>query len=476
MRLDTAAIVRPESPGGTESIGVPERGRYALLAADARRISRIALPLVIAQVSVVGMGFTDTIMAGRLGAASLAAVSMGMTLWLPIYLAMIGVMSAISPSISQLIGARRPERVGGVFRQGLWLAALLAVLGIPATREIGAIMGWIGVDEAIVPTARAYLNAFSWGIPGLALLALMRFFSEGVATPRIYMWVQLIGLPLNVFANYVFMYGNLGMPALGAVGCGVATALVETIMALMLLANTMWRKDYKIYALFTRFEGLRKAELLEQLRVGVPQAMSYVLEGGLFSAVALLMGTLGTVAVAAHQIAINFASMTFMVPLGFSMATAACVGREVGAGDRPALRRVGFTGIGLGVFCMLLSALVMLLLPEYIIGMYTSDQAVSAIAMQLLFIAAVFQLSDGLQVSCAGALRGLKDTFQPMLLSVVAYWCVGLPLAWYLGISRALGPQGLWLGLVVGLSLAAAMLLYRFQRLSRIIPLYDSSR
>ncbi len=450
--------------------------RWQRVRHDAARILRIAWPVIIAQVSVVGMHFTDTIMAGRLGPNALASVSLGMTLAIPIYLAVLGVLSAVSPSIAQLIGAQREEEVGGVFRQGAWLSLGLVLVSIPVMRHVGVLMSWLEVDAAIVPEARGYLDAVSWGLPAVCVLFLLRFFSEGVAAPRMYMWVMLFGALVNIFADYAFMYGKFGMPALGAVGCGVATALVQTLISLVFLAYVIARRQFRVYRLFTTFEGPHPHVLLELMRIGMPAAGAFLLEGGLFSVVSVLMGTLGATAVAAHQIVVNFASLTFMMSLGIASATSVCVGQAAGAGDRAGVRRAGFTGIVLAGLAMSMAALVMLLLPGPIIAMYTHDAAVTEIAMGLIFAAALFQVSDGTQVCTVGALRGLKDTLYPMLLSVVAYWCLGLPVAWYFGFTRALGPQGLWIGLIAGLSFAAIMLIFRFQGLSRRIVLGEGGR
>lgn len=450
--------------------------RWKYVRHDAARILRIAWPVIIAQVSVVGMHFTDTVMAGRLGPDALAAVSLGMTSALPVYLVVLGVLSAVSPSIAQLIGAQREAEVGGVFRQGLWLGFGLALVTVPLMRHVWVLMSWLEVDASVIPVAGAYLDAVSWGLPGVCLLFTLRFFSEGVAAPRMYMWVMLFGAGINIFANYAFMYGNFGMPALGAVGCGVATALVQTLISVVLLVYVVVYRRFRIYHLLSRLEGPHPRALIELMRIGLPAAGAFLLEGGMFSLVGLLMGTLGATAVAAHQIVVNFASMTFMVSLGIASATSVCVGQAAGAGDRAGVRRAGFTGIALAALAMSVAASLMLFVPGAIIAMYTHDAAVTDIAMGLIFAAALFQVSDGVQVCTVSALRGLKDTLYPLVLSVIAYWCLGLPVAWYFGFTRAFGPQGLWVGLIAGLSFAALMLIARFQGLSRRIKLGEAKR
>jgi len=432
------------------------------------RIGRIAGPLVVGQLSQVGMGFTDTVMAGRLGAIDLGAVAIGSTLWLPVYLACVGVSMAMSPSIAHREGAGNRCAVGVLYRQSLWLSGVLALLGFVITSRVGVIMAWIGVDPSIVPVTEAYLSAIAWGMPGACFYLGLRFVSEGIGHTRPVMYIQLLALIANVPGNYVLMYGALGNPAMGAVGAGWSSALVLTLTAVAMLVYVATRPRYRPYRLFARPQRPDPAELLPLLRLGLPIALVTVLEVGLFTAVGLLMGSLGAIAVAAHQVAINYAALMFMLPLGVSMATTVRVGQARGAGDALEARLAGFVGMGMATGAMLVSALFMLAAPDLIVGMYTEDEPVSTLAKSLLFMAALFQLSDGLQAGALGALRGLKDTRYPVLVTFGAYWLVGLPLAWSLGIGHALGPRGLWVGLVAGLTLAAVLLSLRFWRISRV--------
>ena len=432
------------------------------------RIGRIAGPLVVGQLSQVGMGFTDTVMAGRLGTVDLGAVAIGSTLWVPIYLACVGVMMAISPSVAHYEGAGKRRAIGALYRQSLWLSGALGLLGFIITSRVGVIMAWIGVDPTIVPITEDYLDAIAWGMPGVCFYLGLRFVSEGTGHTRPVMYIQLLALVVNVPGNYVFMYGALGSPAMGAVGAGWSSALVLTLTAVAMLMYVASRSRFAPYQLFKRPERPEPGELVPLLRLGMPIALVTVLEVGLFTAVGLLMGSLGAIAVAGHQIAINYAALMFMIPLGISMATTVRVGQSGGAGNAREARLAGFVGMGMATCAMLVSALFMLAFPDLIVGMYTSDDAVSQLAKSLLLMAALFQLSDGLQAGALGALRGLKDTRYPVLVTFLAYWAVGLPLAWSLGIAGALGPRGLWVGLVAGLTLAAVMLSIRFWRISQV--------
>jgi MATE family multidrug resistance protein len=431
------------------------------------QLGRLAAPLVVSQLSQVGMGFTDTVMAGRISAADLGAIAIGTTLWLPAYLGCLGVLMAIAPLVAGSYGAGRFDRIREWFGQGLWTAFALAVGSVALTRALPSAMPWIGIDPAIAPTIDGYVKAVAWGMPGACAYLAMRFVSEGVGNTRPMMYIQLGALVVNAIGNYVFMFGALGVPAMGAVGAGWSTALVLWMDALAMLAVIVY--DRRLRA-FRPPAPPYLPDLVRQLRLirlGVPIALTTLMEVGMFAAVTLLMGSLGTVAVAGHQVALNYAALVFMVPLGLSLATTIRVGHARGRGDFGAARLAGLTGIGTTTAFMCLSALVMLAVPRHIVAIYTHDPAVSAMAVSLLYIAAAFQIFDGLQVAVIGALRGLKDTSWPMLINFVSYWLIGLPLAYLLGIGRAFGPKGLWLGLTAGLLTASALLLLRFNLLTR---------
>jgi MATE family multidrug resistance protein len=254
---------------------------------------------------------------------------------------------------------------------------------------------------------------------------------------------------------------------MGAVGCGWATALVSWLSAGLMLLYAFRHPRFRELGLHNRLEVPSIEQIWRLVRLGIPMALTIVMETGLFTAVSLLMGTLGAVAVAAHQIALNYASLMFMVPLGLGMAITVRVGQAAGAGHSGAARRAGFIGMAMSVGAMVVSAVVMLVIPEQIVGLYTDEKDLLGLAVQLLFAAALFQVSDGLQVSALGALRGLKDVTAPLAITFLSYWVVGLPLGYGLGIVWDQGPFGLWAGLIAGLSLAAVLLSLRFHRLTR---------
>jgi len=402
------------------------------------------------------------VMAGRLGTEDLAAVAVGSSVWMVVFLFGLGTLMAMSPTAAHAYGAGRMTEVGGYLRQCLWLSQGLALVLMVILSQASRLLEAVGVDPAIVPLTIGYLDAIVWGLPAMFAYLSLRFMSEGVGWTRPIMYVAAVGLIVNVAGNWVLMYGRLGFPAMGAVGCGAASAVSMYAMLFTMAWYIRRQPRYRPFGLTGRFEPPRWAKLRDLLGLGLPIAVSVVSEAGLFSAVGLMMGSLGATVVAAHQIAMNYAATMFMVPLAFHSALTIRVGHSLGRGDPYQGRRAGYVGIAMCGCMMAVSALVMLVARDAIAAFYTSDTDVQQLAVSLLTMAMLFQIFDGLQVGAAGALRGFKDTRVPMLLNFSAYWLAALPLAWYLGIYLGYGPQAVWVGLIVGLGLTAFLLNLRF--------------
>lgn len=441
-----------------------ETSRHAC--AEGLGILRLAGPLVANNLALAGMNFADTVMAGRLGTVDLAAVAVGGSAWMIVFLSGLGMLMAVSPVVAHAYGAGRWEDAGVALRQALWLSQALAVTAFVLLLGAGPALTSIGVDPAVVPLTSGYLFAMSFGLPGVFAFLAMRFMSEGVGWTRPIMYAAAVGLVVNVFGNWVLMFGNLGFPRLGAVGCGLASAIAMWSMFATLLLYVLRSRHYQRFGLWARFEGPRWPVQREILGLGLPIAASVEAEAGLFAGVALIMATLGATQVAGHQIAINYAATMFMVPLAFHSATTIRVGQALGRGEPDAARRSGWTGIALCGLFMLASALVLFLFRERIAAFYTSDPELLPLATALLTMAMVFQVSDGLQVGAAGALRGFKDTRVPLLMNVGSYWLLAFPMAWYAGVHAGLGPVAVWAALIAGLTLSALLLNARFLRLS----------
>lgn len=433
---------------------------------EARLTLKIGLPVIAAQLLQMSMNFVDTVMAGNLSAEDLAAVAIGGAIFFPFVMLAAGIMMAITPIVAQLIGARNFREIGINARQGLWMSQLLAIPVFFIIRNLDFIMQILDVAPRIIPVAQGYLEAISWGILPLCAYMALRFFNEGLSATRPAMYFALLGLFINIPGNYILMYGAFGFPQLGAVGCGYSSSIVSLVMFLGMLLFTVNHKPYRRFEIFSSFRWPEWKYFKEILRIGIPIGLSSTMEVTMFAVVSLLMGSLSAIAVAGHQVAINFSAMTFMVPFGLATAITTRVGNAVGKGSIPEARSRGFIGISLATIFMCFTAIIMFTVPELITSMYTQDNEVQEVAIGLLYMAAIFQISDGLQVSSYGALRGLKDTKKPMYVNFVAYWLVGLPLGYYLGITRGIGPQGLWMGLIAGLTVAAFLHNARFYMLT----------
>lgn len=426
----------------------------------------LAGPLIVGQLTNFGMNFVDTVMAGRLGMVDLGAVAVGSSIWAAGFLFVLGVLMAVSAAVSHLDGAGRPRAAGELTRQALWLAVAMAAALWWIMRSAEWLMAVLGTDPAVGEVTDGYLRAISWGAPAMTGMLVLRFFSEGIGYTRPTMYIGVLGIACNIPLNYVLMFGKLGLPQLGAVGCGWATAIVLWLQFFALLAWIVWRPRYRPYGVFASWSWPSRLEIPALVKLGFPIGVMVFMEGGLFVASALLISTLGALPVAAHQVAINYSGLMFMVPLGISGAITVRVGNAMGRADPMAARLAGIVGTILALGFGLLSALVMVLLPQQIARLYTAEREVIELAASLLLLAAVFQVADCIQVAAAGALRGLKDTRIPMLYSVLAYWMIGMSVGWYLTFRLAWGPAGMWVGILSGLTVAAILLGARFLRIA----------
>ena len=425
---------------------------------------KIGLPVILAQLLQMSMSFVDTVMAGRLSPEDLAAVAVGSSMLMPFVVLCLGCMMAVTPIVAQNVGGREFNKIGKNARQVLWLSLILAIPSFFILRNLDGAFVLIGVTDEIIPIASGYLKAISWGIIPAYAYGALRYFNEGLSVTRPAMFVALAGTLVNIPANYILMFGKLGFPQLGAVGTGYASAIVFTVMFIGMFVFTFKYKAYNRFEIFSRFRLPEKKYLGELLRVGVPIGISSSMEVTMFAAVSLLVSTISTLAIAGHQIAINFAAMMFMIPFGLSVAISARVGNSIGKKRPEEARFRGYVGVVVSCIIMACTALLMFLFPRTIASIYTDDAAVIEMAVQLIFMAAIFQLSDGLQVSGFGALRGLKDTKIPMYVNLIAYWIIGIPFAYYMGFVAGFGAPGLWMGLIAGLTIAGILHNIRFYR------------
>jgi MATE family multidrug resistance protein len=422
----------------------------------------LGVPLVIAQLLQVSYGFVAIVMMGRVGTLELAAIGLGTSLWVMVFLATLGVLMVVSPVVARKYGADRSDTIREIFQQALWLSSIVALFSWWMMRHVGAVMSVMSVEAAVIPLVEDYLRITSWGMPSVCLYFVCRFFCEGTGNARPMVLIQLIVLPINILLSWVLIFGKFGFPALAVNGAALAGIICLWLTAVLMLIYVAKAGRYRYLKLFSDFARPRLSEIGKLARLGLPVAGLLILESGFFNAIALMMGSLGQTALAAHNVVMNYVTLIFMVPVGLANALMVRVGQAMGESGVAGARFRGLVGISVASGAMVVSALVIVMFPQAIVSLYTADPTVAATAAVLLVCAALFQLSDGIQITSAGALRGLQDTTVPMFISGGAYWLVGVPTSWWLGIYLERGPLGLWLGLILGLTVSATLLGARF--------------
>ncbi len=432
-------------------------------------IVRIGGPLVVNNLAVAGMGFADAVMSGQLGATSLAAVAVGSSVWFLSFNLFLGILMALSPIAARLHGANQSDAIGRYTRQGIYFALVCGIgLVVFGRGAVDPVLVAMNVDPEFRDLTVGYARSIMLGAPGIFVFLALRFTTEGIGHTRPIMFTSLLALTCNVFLNWVLMFGKLGAPAMGAVGCGYASAISMWIVMAALAIHMLTSPRYRPLGIFSRLAPPRPDALKEIVALGFPIAVTITAEAGLFSAVSILVGTRGSNITAAHQIALNFSATTFMVPLALSSATTVRVGQLLGAGREREARAAGFAGISICALFMMMSATFLLLFRDLVVGLYTDDTAVIGIAISLLLVAAIFQVADGVQIGAAAALRGYKDTRFPMAINIFAFWVVAFPLAYAAAITYTAPPRFIWSAFIAGLGLAAILLTWRFNRLSKV--------
>ncbi|MGA9287664.1 MAG: MATE family efflux transporter [Anaerobacillus sp.] len=428
----------------------------------------ILYPILITQVGLYSMNFVDTIMSGRAGANDLAGVAIGSSLWVPVFTGLSGILLAITPIVSQYIGAKQEDRVSFTVLQGIYLSIALSILILLAgSAVLNPILQTMDLNANVRQIAKDYLIGLSIGIIPLFIYSVLRSFIDALGETRTTMLVTLTSLPINVFFNYALIFGKFGFPKLGGVGAGYASGITYWFILLIALIVILRVRPFRTYAIFKRFHPVSLSTWREQLKIGVPIGFSIFFEVSIFAAVTLLMSTYTTETIAAHQAAINFASLLYMIPLSISMALTIAVGFEVGGGRFKDAKQYSYLGICFAVGMALFSALCLFLFNDAVASWYTSNQVVFDLIKVFLIYAIFFQLSDAVAAPIQGALRGYKDVNVTLVMSLIAYWVIGLPSGFLLAKYTAFGPYGYWVGLSTGLFVAAVTLYIRLRSVQR---------
>ncbi|MBI5688553.1 MAG: MATE family efflux transporter [Verrucomicrobia bacterium] len=435
--------------------------------AELRPTLTLAAPIVIGQVSQMLMGVTDSAMIGHAGTVPLAASAFGSNIFNIFYVFGIGLMIPVSIFVARARGAQRPEEAAEYLRHGLTAALVAGAAEMLVMAALATQLHRFGQPPEVLAIVTPFYLLFAASIAPVLVYLVLRQYAEAMGHPWVPMFIMLGGVGLNALLNWVFIYGHLGVPALGLTGAGISTLTSRTLGALVIF---LWLRRYPaVRESWPRhwWGGYSAARFREMLHVGAPAGGMLLFEVTAFAFSGIMIGWLGAVPLAAHQIAMTCASFAFMFPLGLSTAAGMRVSHAVGAGERGRLRPIAFGAIGLGLAVMTFFAVAFAVGGRMIASWFVPDPAVIALAAQLLIVAAVFQLADGVQVIAAAVLRGVTDVRLPAVITLIAYWVIALPLGYGLGISGPLGAAGVWVGIAGGLAFAAIFLTVRFARLTR---------
>ncbi|EKE82837.1 MATE family efflux transporter [Idiomarina xiamenensis] len=431
------------------------------------KLAKLTGPILVAQVTQTLMSVVDTLMAGQAGAVDLAAVSVGGSIWLPAILLMFGLALALAPVISHLHGANEQWRIANITQQGFYSCALGGLLAVATVLAAPLLLDVMDVEAQFRAVTLDYLGYIIWGLPALLIYVVLRNFCEGLSHTMPSLVISSIGLLVNIPANYIFIHGHFGVPAMGGAGCGLASAIVLWVMGLSMLLYVYSAKRFREIKLFSRIYWPNWDDVVYLIRLGFPIAMAIFFEVSLFAAVALLIAPLGPEVVSSHQIAMNISALVYMVPMSLSMAITLRVGFALGAGTPANAMRSYRLAMVLGMSFAAVNGIGMYLGGSWLAGLYTDNQAIIVLAAQLMGLAAIFTLSDTFQAINIGTLRGYKDTNMAMLITFVSYWPFGLSVGAILGLTDwlvpAMGAAGFWIGFITGLTCAAILLSWRLR-------------
>ena len=434
-----------------------------------KQLAKLTAPILVTQLCQIGMATIDTIMSGRIGTADLAAIAIGSSLWTPIWLFVAGVMVAFTPQVAQLVGGNKKDRVADILGSAVVLGIVLGLILGVLLYYFGPLLSYLLPDPESAALMRGYIQSVSFGLPAAGAFLALRFHAEALNEPVAVTRIMVMGLILNIPANAIFVYGWFGLEPMGGAGCGYGTALVFHFLFFAILYDCYHKRLPASHKTLITFFRPQLEPMKSLIALGLPIGAAIFFEVSFFSVIALFLTPLGTVVVAGHQVAINMSSLTFMIPLSLGMALTVMVGQQIGRQQPEQAAKVSWLGVKVNLVLALFNASLIMIFAPYIAQLYSTDPEVVAIGASLLVFAAIFQISDAIQIATAGALRGYQDTMIVMAITFCAYWLFGLGLGYYFAFAapEPLGAKGFWLGIILGLTAAAIMLSYRLFRVSR---------
>ncbi|PSL41885.1 MATE family multidrug resistance protein [Planomicrobium soli] len=435
-----------------------------------KMLLKIVFPILVTQVAMFLVTFFDIYMTARYGTDDLAGVSIGSSFWVPVYIGLAGILMSITPIVAQLMGAKKKDQVKDMVQQGIYLALLLAVaVFFFFLFGVDWLLGFMELEPTVYEVASEYIFAMSLGLIPLFVYSALRSYIDALGSTRISMFISLISAPINILFNYLLIFGNFGFPELGGIGAGYASAITYWLVLFIVVWIVRTKKPFASFAIFKGWAKPAFSKIAEISRIGIPIGISIFAETSIFSAVTLMMSTYGTITIAAHQIAINFTSLLYMLPLSISMGATILVGFEVGAKRFHDAKQYSWLSVGAAIGFSFVSACILFFMREQIAALYSDDPAVITLAVQFLVFAALFQLSDAIQAPVQGALRGYKDVNITFIMALISYWVIGLPVGYLLARYTDFEAFGFWIGLIAGLTAGAITLSIRLNMIQKKI-------
>ncbi|WP_368654489.1 MATE family efflux transporter [Ornithinibacillus sp. 4-3] len=430
--------------------------------------SIILFPILITQISLNLMTFFNTVMSGQSGAVDLAGVAIGASIWSPIFTSVTGILLALTPIIAQLIGANKYDDIPKQVQQGIYVSIFISIIVIIAILLlVNPILNLLSLEPEVLYIAKYYLLAICIGIMPLFIFTTLRNFMNALGKTNVSMFIILISLPINVLLNYLLIFGKFGFPALGGIGSGIATSLTYWLVCIITIVIIYKSEIFRPYHIFKSWSKPLFSYWWEQLKVGVPIGISIFFESSIFAAVTLFISVYSTYTIAAHQAAMNFVSLLYMIPLSVGMALTIAVGYEVGARRFSHARTFGYIGISSGFIIAIFVGLILFIFDDEIARMYSSNPQVIDLTKQFIIYAIIFQIADAFGPPIQGSLRGYKDVNITLYIALISYWIIGLPSGWLLAKYTALEPFGYWVGLIIGLTIGSIALLIRLLYVQR---------